>query len=208
MGILWNSGRPSTNNPSHRGVSKPQLLKPWNESQSHLTFELRFILAEWQLWVHPNIIQITPSYIVPVDSAIMFFACIYVFFLALDAVHHRNNMLLLAICVSNGCAFAFSVMLYRNMKQIVNNMPSQRDGMNQPLVDQDRNIWYLISGFQLACPIMIGLCTLATWASSFHLQKQYAWDIYRSVQGDSETKSRYLNYEVSGLHSLLVICSD
>ncbi|CAG8030853.1 unnamed protein product [Penicillium salamii] len=155
-----------------------------------------FILAEWQLWVHPNIIQITPSYIVPVDSAIMFFACIYVFLLALDAVHHRNNVLLLAICVSNACALVFSVMLYRNMEEIVNEMPSQRDGLNHPLVDQDRNIWTLIQGFQLACPIMIGLCTLATWASSFQLQKQYAWAIYRSVRGDSETKSRYLNYEI------------
>lgn len=82
------------------------------------------------------------------------------------------------------------------MEEIVNEMPSQRDGLNHPLVDQDRNIWTLIQGFQLACPIMIGLCTLATWASSFQLQKQYAWAIYRSVRGDSETKSRYLNYEV------------
>ncbi|CAG8147857.1 unnamed protein product [Penicillium olsonii] len=155
-----------------------------------------FILAEWQLWVHPNVIQITPSYIVPVDSAIMFFACIYVFFLALDAVHHRNNVLLLAICVSNACALVFSVMLYRNMEVLVNEMPRQRDALNHPLVDQDRNIWTLIQGFQLACPIFIGLCTLATWASAFQLQKQYAWVIYRSVQGDSETKSRYMNYEI------------
>lgn len=109
-------------------------------------------------------------------------------------------MLLLAICVSNACALVFSIMLYRNMKEIVNEMPNERDGMNQPLVDPDRNIWSLIRGFQLACPILIGLCTLATWASSFQLQKQYAWAIYRSVQGDSETRSRYLNYEVSWLY--------
>jgi hypothetical protein len=135
--------------------------------------------------------------IVPVESAIMFFACAYVFFLALDAVHHRNNMLLLAICVSNACALVFSVLLYRNMKEIVNEIPMARDGMNQPLVDPNRNIWTLIKGFQLACPILIGLSTFATWASAFQLQKQYAWAIYRSVQGDSEAWSRYLNYEVS-----------
>jgi hypothetical protein len=127
----------------------------------------------------------------------MFFACIYVFFLSLDAVHHRNNMLLLAICVSNACALAFSILLYRNMKETINEMPSQRDGMNQPLVDPERNIWTLIQGFQIASPIFIGLCTLATWASAFQLQKEYAWAIYRSVQGDSDTRSRYLTYEVS-----------
>ena len=96
----------------------------------------------------------------------MFFACIYVFFLSLDAVHHRNNMLF-AICVSNACTLAFSIMLYSDMKEIVNDMPSERDGINQPLVDPDRNIWTLIQGFQLACSILIGLCTLSIWASSF-----------------------------------------
>ena len=205
MVILWHLRRTSAYHSSHRGVSKPHIHGC--QANSHLT-GLRFILAEWQLWVHPNVIQITPSYIVPVDSAIMFFACIYVFFLALDAVHHRNNVLLLAICVSNACALVFSVMLYRNMEVLVNEMPRQRDALNHPLVDQDRNIWTLIQGFQLACPIFIGLCTLATWASAFQLQKQYAWVIYRSVQGDSETKSRYMNYEVRMRFVFFGVCTN
>jgi hypothetical protein len=127
----------------------------------------------------------------------MFFACLYVFLLSLDAIHHRNNMLLLAICVSNACALVFSILLYRDMGEIVNRMPNQRDGMNQPLVDTSRNLWDLIKGFQMACPLLIGLCTILTWGSAFQLQKQYAWAIYRSVHGDSTTRSRYLAYEVS-----------
>ncbi|OQE13568.1 hypothetical protein PENFLA_c046G09756 [Penicillium flavigenum] len=155
-----------------------------------------FILVEWQLWMRPQAIQITPSYIVPIDAAIMWFACIYEFSLSIDAMRHKNNILLFAICVSNVFAMAFAAMQYPAMKSFCETMPKQRAMHDIPLVDISRNIWPQIRGPQLAVPILIGLFTLGIWGLAFQLHKQYAWSIYRSVQGDSRIRARLLAYEV------------
>ncbi|KAJ9490821.1 hypothetical protein VN97_g2455 [Penicillium thymicola] len=155
-----------------------------------------FILVEWQLWMRPQAIQITPSYIVPINAGIMWFACVYEFLLSVDAMRHKNNILLFAICVSNVFATAFAVMQYPAMKGFCESMPKERAMYDIPLVDIERNIWPQIRGPQLAVAILIGLCTLGIWGLAFQLHKQYAWSIYRSVQGDSRTRARYLAYEV------------
>ena len=102
-----------------------------------------------------------------------------------------------AICVSNVFAMAFAAMQYPAMKGFCESMPEQRAMPDIPLVDISRNIWPQIRGPQLAVPIFIGLCTLGIWGLAFQLHKQYAWSIYRSVQGDSRMRARYLAYEVS-----------
>jgi predicted membrane protein len=147
--------------------------------------------------MRPQAIQIAPSYIVPIDAAIMCFACIYEFSLSIDAMRHKNNILLFAICVSNVFAMAFAAMQYPAMQGFSETMPKQRAMHDIPLVDISRNIWPQIRGPQFAVPIFIGLCTLGIWGLAFQLHKQYAWSIYRSVQGDSRIRARLLAYEVS-----------
>ncbi|KAJ5430443.1 hypothetical protein N7491_007459 [Penicillium cf. griseofulvum] len=155
-----------------------------------------FILVEWQLWMRPEAIQVPTSYIVPIDAAIICFACIYEFLLSVDAMRHKNNILLFAICGSNVFATAFAAMQYPAMKGFCESMPKQRAMYDIPLVDIKRNIWPQIRGPQLAVAILIGFCTLGIWGLAFQLHKQYAWSVYRSVQGDSRIRARYLAYEV------------
>ncbi|KAI9041136.1 uncharacterized protein KD926_007406 [Aspergillus affinis] len=100
-----------------------------------------FILVEWQLWMRPQAIQVTPSYIVPVDAAIIWFACTYEFLLSVDAMRHKNNILLFATCVSNVFAMAFAAMQYPAMKGFCDSMPKQRAMYDIPVVDISRNIW-------------------------------------------------------------------
>lgn len=145
----------------------------------------------------PKAIQITPSYIVPLDAALIWFACIYEFILCLDAMRHKNNILLFAICVSNVFALAFAAMQYPALKGFCESMPKQRAMYDEPLVDISRNIWPQVRGPQLAVPIFIGVCTLGIWGLAFQLHKQYAWSIYQSVQGDRHKRARHLAYEVS-----------
>lgn len=156
-----------------------------------------YILVQWQLWMLPEAIQITPSYIVPVEAALTWFASVYELLLSIDAMDHKNNILLVAICISNVLAVAFAAMQYPAMKGFCETMPKQRAMYDQPLVDISRNIWPQIRGPQLAVPIICGLCTLVIWGLAYKLHKQYAWSIYRSVQGDSHTRARHLAYEVS-----------
>ncbi|GFF24191.1 UPF0658 Golgi apparatus membrane protein C23H3.04 [Aspergillus udagawae] len=174
-----------------------------------LALEL-FILVEWQLWMHPKDVEVAPLYIVPVNAAIVWFACIYEFSLSLNAMHHKNNIQLFAICICNAFVVAFAAMQYPAMKSFCITMPIQRGPYGQPLVDTSRNIWPQIRGPQLAVPIVIGLCTLGIWWFAFRLHKQYAWAIYRCVQGDSHTRDRHLAYEVYvvfvKLSAFFIIC--
>jgi hypothetical protein len=103
---------------------------------------------------------------------------------------------------------AFAAMQYPAMKSFCITMPIQRGPYDQPLVDTSRNIWPQIRGPQLAVPIVIGLCTLGIWWFAFRLHKQYAWAIYRCVQGDSHTRARHLAYEVSACYLLLLVATN
>lgn len=123
-------------------------------------------------------------------------------------MRNKNNILLFAICVSNVFAMAFAAMQYPAMKGFCESMPEQRAMPDIPLVDISRNIWPQIRGPQLTVPIFIGLCTLGIWGLAFQLHKQYAWSIYRSVQGDSRMRARYLAYEVSAWPLLLLLAAN
>ncbi|KAI9376527.1 hypothetical protein BJX61DRAFT_530822 [Aspergillus egyptiacus] len=155
-----------------------------------------FTLIQWTSWVHPNIIQITISYIAPLNLAILMFACLYLSILGIDAIYHKNDILLLAICASNSCGFAYSVMQYRSIRDTIHRLPPVRDGTGRPLVDQDRDIWPPVKPAQLTAPIVIGLCSLLLWPLAYQLHRHYEWELYRSIHGDVRTKIRYLAYEI------------
>ncbi|KAJ5669255.1 hypothetical protein N7462_010325 [Penicillium macrosclerotiorum] len=155
-----------------------------------------FILVEWQLWVRPNIIQVTVSYSVPINLAIFIFTCVYELVLAVDAVHHKNNLLIFAICIANVCILVFSGLQIQAMKEVVSDLPCERDDEYHPLVKLDVDFWHRIRPAQWTCPIVFGLCTLVIWPCAYQLHKEYAWAIYRSIRGDIGMKYRYLAYEV------------
>lgn len=157
------------------------------------------------MWVQPNIIQVTISYVVPINLAIFVFTCVYELVLAIDAVHHKNNLLLFAICVSNVCILAFSAMQPNSMKEIARRLPHDRDAEWQPLVGLDFDFWKRVDPAQIACPFIFGICTLIIWPCAYQLHREYAWAIYRSIHGDLSIKTRFLAYEVSLLpHAILV----
>jgi hypothetical protein len=151
------------------------------------------------MWVHPNIIQVTVSYVVPINLAIFVFTCVYELVLAIDAVHHKNNLLLFAICVSNVCILAFSAMQPNSMKDIARSLPTARDAEWQPLVYIDVDFWERVGPAQIACPIIFGICTLIIWPCAYQLHREYSWAIYRSIHGDMSVKIRFLTYEVGQL---------
>lgn len=162
-----------------------------------LTNITRYIISEWQVWVRPNIIQVTVSYVVPINLAIFVFTCAYELVLAIDAVHNKNNLLLFAICVSNVCILAFSAMQPNSIKEIARRLPTARDHERQPLVDLDFDFWKRVGPAQIACPIIFGICTLIIWPCAYQLHKVYAWAIYRKIHGDMSIKTRFLAHEVS-----------
>lgn len=150
---------------------------------------------EWQAWVTPKIVQVTVSVIIPINLGILIFACLYEFVLALDAIHHKNNILLFAICIFNTCTFVYSVMQYQLMEETSMRLFDERYGY-PTLVDTTRNVWPLVKPAEILVAIFTGLGTLLLCPIVYFLHKEYSWAIYKVVHGSPKTRMRYLVYEV------------
>lgn len=150
---------------------------------------------EWQSWVTPTITQVPVSYLIPINLAILIFACVYEFALSLDAIHNKNNILLFAICISNACSFAYAVMQYQLMESNTIRLYESRFGY-PTLVDTTRSIWPLIQPAEIIVCIVTGICTLVMVPCVYFLHREYSWAIYKCVNGSRKTRMRYLFYEV------------
>ncbi|CAI7587079.1 unnamed protein product [Penicillium manginii] len=155
-----------------------------------------YILTQWQNWVTPIVLQVTVSYTVPIDIAIVIFACFYTGVLAVDAIYFKNNIQLLAICISSCLILAFAAMQYRELLEISIRLPQQYDMYYEPLVHREMDWWAYVQPAELAVNLILGICILPTWFFAYQVHKEYKWAIYRRIHGDTSIKIRYLAYEV------------
>ncbi|OJI80041.1 hypothetical protein ASPTUDRAFT_178188 [Aspergillus tubingensis CBS 134.48] len=159
-----------------------------------IVFEI-YILVEWQRWVTPTINQVPVSYLIPINLGILIFACLFELFLSLDAIHHKNNILLFAVCICNACSFGYSVMQFLVMRDTTARLFESR--FNYPtLVDTTRNVWPQLQPAEILVCIFTGLCTLFLCPIAYLIHRDYSWAIYKSVHGSLDTRMRYLAYEV------------
>ncbi|OJJ69772.1 hypothetical protein ASPBRDRAFT_76469 [Aspergillus brasiliensis CBS 101740] len=159
-----------------------------------VTFEI-YILVEWQRWVTPTINQVPVSYLIPINLGILIFACVFELILSLDAIHHKNNILLLAVCICNACSFAYSVMQLFLMEETTARLFESR--FEYPtLVDTTRNVWPQVQPAEMLVCIVTGMCTLILCPIAYLMHRDYAWAIYKSVHGSLDTRMRYLAYEI------------
>ena len=159
-----------------------------------------YILVEWQRWVTPTISQVPVSYLIPINLDILIFACLFELFLSLDAIHHKNNILLFAVCICNACSFGYSVMQFLVMRDTTARLFESR--FNYPtLVDTTRNVWPQLQPAEILVCIFTGLCTLFLCPIAYLIHRDYSWAIYKSVHGSLDTRMRYLAYEVTSTPS-------
>ncbi|KAJ5351252.1 hypothetical protein N7541_002051 [Penicillium brevicompactum] len=165
-------------------------------TQAIITIALEiYIFVEWQSWVTPTIFQVPVSYLIPINLAILIFACVYESVLTLDAIHNKNNILLFAICISNACSFAYAVMQYQLMETTTTRLFHDRFGY-PTLIDTTRNVWSLVQPAEVIVSIVTGICTLAMIPCVYLLHREYSWAIYKCVNGSRKTRMRYLFYEI------------
>lgn len=156
-------------------------------------------LVQWQSWVNPNATQVAISYQVPINIALIMFAVAYELFLGLDMVHHKNIILLLALCISNGCVLAYSVMQYMSIHITTLTIGEDRDYYNQPLVNLSRDLWKEIQPAELLIPITVSIATLLMWPIAYWVHREFSWAIYQHVQGSLQSRKQYRGYEVLGV---------
>lgn len=193
MVVLWPTSRAGYSKPHSCNVRL--LSNPSRVYGIFLWQQTRYILVEWQLWVTPHITEVTVSYTVPIGLGIVIFAVLFTLILSLDAIHHQNNVLLVAICLCNSCTLVFSIMRFMSMRGITNTLYSNR--YKKPtLVDTSRNIWPHIQPAEIILSVIVGVSSLSLWICAYFLHKEFSWTIYKSVHGNPEARKRYRAYEV------------
>lgn len=131
------------------------------------------------------------------------FAVMYEVFLCLDMVHHKNGILLLALCLSNICVLAYSAIEYVTMHEVTLDIADSRDINRDPLVDLSRDLWKEIQIAEILVPIVLGLGTVLLWPIAYQLHREFSWTIYQCVQGSRKSRYQYLGYEVAPCLSML-----
>ncbi|KAL7655687.1 hypothetical protein BDQ94DRAFT_183102 [Aspergillus welwitschiae] len=154
-----------------------------------------YILIEWQQWVTPTINQVPVSYLIPINLGILIFACLFEFILSLDAMHHKNNILLFAVCICNACSFGYSVMQFIVMRDTTARLFKTRFGY-PTLVDTTRNVWPRVQPAEILVCIFTGFSALILCPIAYLIHRHYSWAIYKSVHGSLDTRMRYLAYEI------------
>jgi hypothetical protein len=124
------------------------------------------------------------------------FSAVYEVLLCLYMVHHKNSILLLAICISNCCVLVYSVMQYTFMDTTTHSIQGNHDINLKQLVDIDRDLWKEIPPAEVLVPIVIGLTTLMIWPIAYSVHREFSWIIYQCVQGNLKSRFEYLGYEV------------
>ncbi|KAE8153285.1 hypothetical protein BDV25DRAFT_169172 [Aspergillus avenaceus] len=152
-------------------------------------------LLEMLSWVNPNIIQVQISYTIPIGLGILIFACLYEALLSLDAIHHRNNISLAAICFSNICVFIYSCVQYLETRDVVTRVRYEYDGLGYSLVDSSKDMWKIMRPAALVVLIVLGICSLVMILGAYRLQQEYTWMIYKAIHGSPTLRLRYLAYE-------------
>lgn len=171
----------------------PHILFPCLMRQSS------YNLSQWESWIRPTASQVAVSYLVPINLSLIMFAVFYELLLSVKLMHDKSNILLLAICASKACIFAYSIMQYVSMRENIISIRGNRDSFNQPLVDLSRDLWKEIRPAEMMVPIIVGAATLIVCPVAYQLHKEYSWAIYQCVHGDPRTRSMYRGYEVHTL---------
>lgn len=192
---VWCVAHTSCGNNWSRNVSSSFCASRLNSKRADKN--ARYTLISWQGWVTPKITQVTISVVVPTNLGILIFAVLYEVFLALDAIHNKNNILLFAICISNTCTFAYSIMQYQVMGENIRRMYEER--YISGLVVTTHNVWTLIKPAEIIVAIITGIVSILLWPIAYFLHKDYSWAIYKVVHGSPKTRIRYLVYEVQHL---------
>ncbi|KAE8361337.1 hypothetical protein BDV27DRAFT_147903 [Aspergillus caelatus] len=151
------------------------------QKQWERVFLGRFVLVEWVSWFGRQSIHLPVSYSTPTQLTIFIFCFVYEVILSLVALDQKHDILMIALCVCNTCNFVFSVLGYRDQSD---------------LVEAGQDIWPRVRPPLIAISVVVGVSTCLMWISAFQLHRDFAWSIYRRVNGDAAMKTRYLNYQI------------
>jgi hypothetical protein len=132
---------------------------------------------------------------IPINLGILIFAPVYEFILVVDAIHNKNNVLLFSICIFNICRFVYSVMQYISVEDTTTGLFDNRYG-TPTLIDTTRNLWPQIQPAENLVAVITALGSILVCLFAYLLHREYSWVIYKSVQGSSKPRRRYLFYEV------------
>lgn len=157
------------------------------------------MLWKYFAWVTDLVFQVPRSYSVPVNCGLSLFGFSYLAVLSADALRQRNNVQIYSICVCNILLFIFTVMRYEQTAGIIEGLATARALGDTPLVDLSMDLWAIVGPILLSSSAISGVCTLALLFFGFKLHYEFAWAIYRHVNGSTQTRRRLLVYKVCTL---------
>jgi hypothetical protein len=164
-----------------------------------LTCHCRYVFAEFQTGVKSGFRfdddQLNSQYkTIPTFLTLFVFAFVYELILVWDALRVKNTIQVIGLCVCNPALLAYTAL---QIDQIGNAIAFlEANGAMQ-----DHDVWTKCRPFLIAIPCIIAVCTVALAYISWHLYKEFAWDILKQIGADYRMKKRFLHYQVSSFRN-------
>lgn len=117
--------------------------------------------------------------------AIFILAHLFQLYFALDALRHKNTIQLIGLCCFNFAFLVYAVIQVPEIREI-----EAAKGIATNSTDSTPAIILLI------IPACIGLSQLAFGYLTWHLFKEFGWQIYKQIGADRKIKRVYLWYQI------------
>lgn len=130
---------------------------------------------------------------IPTFLTLFLFAFIYEMVLVWDALRVKNTIQVIGLCVCNTALLAYTALQIDQIGNAIDFL--ERNGAIEPTPAQG-DVWSQCRPFLIAIPIVIAICTMAMSFISWHLYKEFAWDILKQIGADYRMKKRFLHYQI------------
>jgi amino acid permease len=136
---------------------------------------------------------------IPTFLTLFLFAFVYDMILVWDALRVKNTIQVIGLCICNLALLAYTALQIDQIGNAIDFL--EKNGAIVPTPVGEHDVWSQCRPFLIAIPIVISVCTIALSFISWHLYKEFAWDILKQIGADYRMKKRFLHYQVSGHES-------
>ncbi|KAF2401925.1 hypothetical protein EJ06DRAFT_367978 [Trichodelitschia bisporula] len=125
---------------------------------------------------------------IPTYLSLLIFGFLYQLALVYDALHHKNTIQVIGLCIYNLGILVYTAIQIDQIKDAVVTLSTKGYIALE--------YWTIVKPFLIALPCVVALGSLIMSFIAWKLYDEFAWTIYKQISADLRLKRRYLIYQI------------
>ncbi|USP72783.1 hypothetical protein yc1106_00057 [Curvularia clavata] len=154
------------------------------------------ILVVYFQWINPQIYEVPLAFVISLTLSINTLGCLYQMTLTLDAYRIKNHLQIFALCITNVCLSASTVLQYHTVNDAQARAVTNWNQYHIPLAKPDWPFWRRVSPGLIVCAVVSCLCSIFMCGIAPKLYREFAWALYQDVSPDTKVQRKYMFYQI------------